>query len=109
MAIIPLILQKITRAGIEPQAVSANADGNTFKNTHSCTMFSVYNASGAPITVTFVSTVADNGLELEDRTAIVPAGKVRSFGPFPIRVYGDPVTVHYSSVTDLTVGSYELR
>ena len=63
------------------------------------------NASGAPITVTFVTQNTLDGRAVADRTVSVTNGMTFAVGPFPPAIYNDAnglVQMTYSGVTNLS-------
>ncbi len=94
------------RAGVTLSgAAAATVSGDAFLNTgREVAVFS--NASGSPITITFVSQNTVDGRAVADRTVSIAAGATVAYGPFPGGIYSDTnglVQMTYSDVTTLTV------
>ncbi|QQS08687.1 MAG: hypothetical protein IPK69_11960 [Phycisphaerales bacterium] len=104
--------------GTNPAGISANAGGDTIKNTSGNSFLRVTNGSGASIDVTLAAGVNKNRpgdgvfppMVLEDQVVAIPAGQSRIIGPIP-PAFNDGssnVLVSYSSVTSVTVEAYRL-
>lgn len=98
---------RLTVAGIDPEAVDANADlvnGNTFPWGRYRLLY-VNNASATPLTVTVVTpgTVGRAALAVADATITVAAGVAKVAGPFgpEFRQADGTVAVDYSGPTSL--------
>lgn len=108
-----LTVQTLDRDGLDTTTtdVAADVGGDEFNNDGKQTLFSVNNASGSPITVTFVTPITVDGLAVADRDVVVAAGSTSLIGPFPRSDYNDAnnlVQVTYSDVTTLTVVAAKL-
>lgn len=69
-------------------------------------LFVLGNASGAPVTVTFITPPNIDNLALADLQMTVPAGQAWIIGPFPPTYYNNGpgrVQVTYSAVASVTV------
>lgn len=101
-----LTVVDLVRAGVDmSSAVAAAGGGDAFLNTGK-EFLAAKNASGAPITITFVTQVTVDGQAVADLAVAVPAGHTMLIGPFPPGYYNDgsgQVQVTYSGVTTLTV------
>jgi hypothetical protein len=105
-----LVPTQVTIAGAVDLLVAASGGGDSFPNDGHM-FFDVNNASGSPITVTFVTPALVQGIAIADPGISVPAGLRRKIGPFQPDLFNDAtgsVAVTYSGVTTLTVGVYRL-
>lgn len=97
--------QPITRAGMAPALVAADAAGDQFvAQPH--TVLLVRNASAAAITVTLVTPGTTGGLAVEDPAIAVPAGADRFIGSLSDDVFRNAqgrVGVTYSAAAGVTV------
>jgi hypothetical protein len=105
-----IAVTQITTAGVAPPTfVAAAGGGDQFAN-NGKTLFEVKNASGSPITVTFVRQKTCDQGTLHTTTVSVPATTGdRICGPFDASLFNDAngfVQVTYSAVTSLTVAAY---
>lgn len=106
-----LSIATINRDGVDQAAnlVAAAAGGDKVKNTGK--EFLVFkNDDGTDTTITFVTVATVDAQAVDDRTLVVPAGKVVYAGPFSKDVYNDAVgdlSMTYSKVTSLTVGVFK--
>jgi len=82
--------QPATGDGTVVTADAGIADGHMFKNDGN-SIVRVKNASVGPLDVTFVSTLTNAGLDLEDRVVSLAAGEERFVGPFPRNVFNQRV------------------
>ena len=93
-------------------AVAAGASGDQFTNTGR-ELFYVNNASAGARTITFDIQQEVDGQSVTDRTANVPAGEHRIFGPFSTNAYNNSSTgrmsVSYDSETSVTVAAIKMR
>jgi hypothetical protein len=100
-----LSAQAVTRAGLNPAFVAADAAGDTFLPGDRIQL-RVKNASAAAVTVTVNSVrPCDQGFD-HDVAVSVPAGGDLTIGPFPSERFagaGGVVSVSYSAVTSVTV------
>lgn len=110
-----LTAQEITRAGVVPALAAAASGGDTFVEDGSGRMFvEAANGSGAPITVTFVSTAVpatNSGVAAANLAVAVAGGASRLIGPISagfINASTRVVSMTYSTHTDLTVGVFKL-
>jgi hypothetical protein len=107
-----LLAQPVVRRGMQPLYAAASAGGDTF-STGSSVVLHVRNG-GAASTVVTVPTFwyAMPGVKATDLTVSVPAGQERFVGPFPRRVFSDPVvevaTVTCSVTTSVTLAALEV-
>lgn len=101
-----LVVDTITRDGLNPTMVAAAGGGDQFANTGK-EFVEVDNADAAPMTATFVTQKTVDGQAVGDRAVTVPAGERRIIGPFDPSVYNDSngnLQITYSAVTSVTVG-----
>jgi len=80
MARTPLTAQLIVSSGLKPTYGAANADGHTMANDGKKDTFMVKNGGGVSTSVTVPTTVAIDGLAVEDRVVAIPAGEERVIG-----------------------------
>lgn len=106
-----LTVVDVTTAGAAPSFVACAGGGDQFNN-DGHTMVEVKNASGSPITVTFVAQTACNQGSIHSTTVSVPATTGdRMCGPFDPARYNDAngnCQITYSAVTSLTVAVISL-
>jgi hypothetical protein len=99
-----LNVQVITRSGLNPSFLPAEAGGDQFANAGN--VFHVAkNDDTVAHTVTYITTKTEDGLELANRPVIVPPGEQRWTGGFQKDIYNGPtgnVQVTYDSVTGMT-------
>lgn len=111
MARVALTNQVITTAGIEPAAVAAEADGNSFDNDGDV-FFHAINGSGEDAhTLTFLTPAKTAGEPIEERVVTVNPNKEKFIGPFDTGVFNQAtreVYVNYSGVSVLTVAAFHL-
>ena len=97
----------IARAGVSEVTAAASAGGDLLPNTGK-EWIEVQNAGGGAITVT-INGFAD-GVAVAIQTVSIPATTGRKkIGPFPPSIYNNSsnqVSITYSAVTSLTIGSY---
>lgn len=105
-----LTTQVIGQAGIQPAYQAATSGGDSYSPT-SNTFLAAKNGSGAPITVTVVTTAAIFGQPISNIAISVPAGAEVFFGPFDPGEVAQPGTglgdLTYSAVTSLTVAAMQ--
>lgn len=77
------------------------ANGNTFTNTGR-EVIEIANGAGAPITATFVTTLTYQGYAIADLAVSITNGTSKTVGPFDVALFGDVVTVTWSSGTTVT-------
>lgn len=112
MARAALTVQPVTRLGIEPGYVAAEADGNSFNNTGREFLHIKNGATDCVVTVKTPRTV--DGQAVTERTVTVTGTEERMIGPFPPAIFnqggadGDVVFVDYDDVTNVTVGVFRL-
>ncbi|WP_320067868.1 hypothetical protein [Micromonospora sp. RTGN7] len=108
MARVSQATQRIVRAGLSPALTVPTSDGDVVDCGAVALM--VDNASVGAVTVTVVSTAAQDGLDVADLAVVVPAGGTRLIGPLPHRTFGQPVSsadagrayVNYSTQSGVT-------
>lgn len=108
MARAALTVQAVSRLGLEPAYVAAEADGNSFNNTGREMLHVKNGATDVVVTVQVPRTV--DGQAVTARTVTVPATEERMIGPFPPSIFnqggalGDVVHVDYDDESNVTVG-----
>lgn len=105
-----IAVTQISTAGVAPPTfVAAAGGGDQFAN-NGKTLFEAKNASGSPITVTFVRQKACDQGTVHTTTVSVPATTGdRICGPFDPALFNDAngfCQVTYSAVTSLTVAAF---
>jgi hypothetical protein len=111
MAVTPLTVNSLTRAGIVDALAAAGVDGHTVDNTAERMWIEVENGSGASINVTIDVVINVDGLAVTDRVVAVAAGVRKKIGPFPSNIYNDgnsDILVTFSAVTDVTIGAFSI-
>lgn len=91
---------------VQPALVAVDAvNGNSFANTGR-EIITINNGAGAPITVTFVTTLTYSGYAIADEVQTVTNGTAKDFGPFDTALFNNAVDgtlgVDYSSGTTIT-------
>ncbi len=85
---------------------------NNYQFLNDGTMFlHVKNGGGSPDTVTIAAQPSVDGLDVPDRTVLVPAGEERIIGPLLRNVYNDSdglVNFVHSFITSVTQGVFRL-
>lgn len=81
----------VSRDGIAPAPVAADAAGDEFTNTGKEFLY-VENTGVGAVTITITTHQTVDGLAVPDRTVNVPAGEVRLIGPFPGATYNRGTT-----------------
>lgn len=109
MAVIELTVTPVVTTGVAGALAAANADGYTVVNAASRMWIEVLNEDASPINVTIATTgTVDGNLAVDNRIVAVPAGARRLIGGFARSDYGNPVTVTFSAVTDVTVAAFSV-
>jgi hypothetical protein len=111
MAVTPLAVTSLTRAGIVDALAAANVDGHTIDNSAERMWIEVLNGSGASINVTIDVVVSVDGLSVTDRVVAIAAGVRKKIGPFLSNIYNDgngDILVTFSAVTDVTIGAFSI-
>lgn len=90
----------------QPALAAVDAvNGNSFVNTGR-EIIEIANGAGAPITVTFVTTLTYQGYAIADQTVTVTNGTTKICGPFDTALFNDAtdntIGVDYSSGTTIT-------
>lgn len=105
-----LTVTDLTRAGINPALVAANAGGDTFPCSGNVFLF-ITNAGGASRTVSVAYANTVDGQTVPAKQIVVPNGTTRIAGPFPANLFrgaNDVAAVTYDAVTSLTIGAFRL-
>lgn len=107
MPLTALTVTTSAKTGVVQPAMTAvdASNGNSFVNTGRETV-EINNGGGAPITVTFVTTLTYQGFPIGDQTVSVTNGTVKICGPFDTALFNDQssgvVEIQYSSGTSVT-------
>lgn len=105
-----LTVTDLTRAGVNPALVAANAGGDTFPCSGNVFLM-ITNAGGAPRTVSVAYANLVDGQTVPAKQIVVPAGASRLAGPFPASLFrgaNDVAAVTYDAVTSLTINPFRL-
>jgi hypothetical protein len=107
-----LVVDTITRGGVNPNYNAADAGGDDFMNdAERRTFLAVNNESAETVTVTIATSATMDGLQVADRDVAVGAGAEAFIGPFPPNIYNQAdgtIHVTYSAVTDVLVAALKL-
>ena len=76
----------VSRDGVDPAPVAADAAGDEFTNTGKEFLY-VENSGAGSIVITITTQQTVDGLAVPDRTVTIPAGGIRLIGPFPGTIY----------------------
>ncbi len=106
-----LTTQKITRAGLTPAFVAANAGGDKFIPDDDVYV-EIINGGGGSITATFVTPGDVDGEAVADRAVAVAASGRKKIGPFPKNIFGNNAdggkcAITYSGVSSVNIGVFE--
>ncbi len=107
MARVQIVVQQITRTGLEETTVAAETDGNSWNNTGKEILHIINGATDCIITVDTPRGV--DGQVTTSRTVTCTANEERFIGPFPPEDFnqrgslGDIVHVDYDVITNVTV------
>lgn len=102
-----LPIQQISRAGLTPTYVAANADGHAVHNAGVGEFVHVKTgATGCTITAITPGTVS--GLAIADSPVVIPASSERMIGPFPPGLFNQStgeVHLDFTSVVSVTIAA----
>ncbi|PRX48683.1 hypothetical protein B0I33_104501 [Prauserella shujinwangii] len=109
-----VVTQNVVDEGLNPVLTAPTIDGDVIDTGR--VLLWVDNAGVAARTVTILTPVTVDGLELEDLVVTVPAGEQRLIGPLRPSTFGRPVGspdagkayVDYDDVTDVVRGVFGL-
>lgn len=105
-----LVTQVITESGLSPSFTAASSGGDSYSPSSNTALY-FKNGSGAPITVTVVTTASLYGQPISNVGVIVPASGEVIAGPFDPGMVQQPnsslANLTYSGVTNLTVAVIE--
>ena len=103
-----LITQPISQAGLSPAYQAASVGGDSYTPS-SVTFIALKNGSGAPITLTVVTTASIFGQPIGNIAVPIPAGAEVFCGPFDPGEVQQPssslASLTYSGVTSLSVAA----
>lgn len=111
-----LTVTKVSEAGSNVSYTAASAGGDTAFNGGGNTMLNISNGSGASVTVTVASQVANvddpqfGDLTKDDATCTVPAGETQPFGPFAPSAFNDSngdINISYSATTSVEIAAFK--
>lgn len=104
MAIVPKNVEKITRSGLAATYNGSLSTSDTYQIPNDGQTQLHFKKSGAgACTVTILVNQQVDGLTVPNKTINVPATTGDVFvGPFPVSIYGNPVSFTLSEVTGLT-------
>ena len=108
-----LTTQSLSRAGLAPTPVAANAGGDTMATGDQ--MFLQVKTAGTGTTVTIATPGTVQGLAVADVSVTLAATAEKWIGPITTALFADPAgtpvnsaAITYTSVTTVTVGAYSL-
>lgn len=110
MAATVLTVTDISRSGIVPTLVAANADGHLLPNT-GCEFVMITNGDAAPHTISAAITKPVDGVMPAAKQITVAAGATKLFGPFKPEEYNNgaaQVALSFDAVTSLTIQALRL-
>jgi hypothetical protein len=111
MAATEFTLVTINRVGAaDPAPVAADvANGNQMSNNNGRMWLQVSNPGGGPKTFTVAQPNTQDGVASPGKVISVPAGAtLRKYGPFPVAVYGQTVTVAHEAGSTSTFLAFQL-
>lgn len=111
MAVTPLSVTPITRAGVTLTLTPFNADGHTVANPDEKTFVVVENGSDGTVVVSLDIITTIDGQPVTDRTVSIAMGATKLIGPFTKAWYNDGsnnVTLTIDDETDVTCAAFSL-